>query len=138
MIQGDGGEGLDVVDDGRHAEQAALRRVRRALLRLAALALEGLEQDGLLAEHVGALDGPDRDRRGRGPEPSTSKPMKPASSAAPIAASSRRIASVASARTAMIASVAPIAKAAMAAPSMTANGSRSSRNRSVPVAGSAP
>ena len=36
--------------------------------------------------------------------------MKPASSAAPMAASSRRIASVASARTAMMASVAPIAK----------------------------
>ena len=43
-------------------EQAALGRVRRPLLGLAALALEGLEQDGLLAEHVGALDRPDRDR----------------------------------------------------------------------------
>ena len=64
--------------------------------------------------------------------------MKPASSAAPMADSSRRIASVASARTAMIASVAPIAKAAIAAPSMTAYGSRSRRKRSVPVAGSAP
>ena len=42
--------------------QAALGRVRRPLLGLAALALEGLEQDGLLAEHVGALDRPDRDR----------------------------------------------------------------------------
>ena len=58
----DGGDGLDVVDDGRHPEQAALGRMRRALLGLAALALEGLEQDGLLAEHVGALDGPDGDR----------------------------------------------------------------------------
>ena len=48
------------------------------------------------------------------PEPKASEPMKPASSAAPIAASSRRIASVASARTAMMASSAPIAKAAMA------------------------
>ena len=86
-----GGEGLDVVDDRRHVEQAALRGMRRPLLRLAALALERLEQDGLLAEHVGALDRPDRDRRGRGPEPRTSEPMKPASSAAPIAASSRRI-----------------------------------------------
>ena len=49
-----------------------------------------------------------------------SGPMKPASSAAPIAASSRRIDSVASARTAMNASSAPIANAAIATPSMTA------------------
>ena len=35
--------------------------MRRALLGLAALALERLEQDGLLAEHVGALDRPDAD-----------------------------------------------------------------------------
>ena len=60
---GDGGQGLDVVDDGRRAEQAALGGVRRPLLGLAALALERLEQDGLLAEHVGALDRPDRDRQ---------------------------------------------------------------------------
>ena len=64
--------------------------------------------------------------------------MKPASSAAPIAASSRPIATVSSARTAMMASVAPVANAAIARPSMTAYGSRSSRNRSVPDAGSAP
>ena len=37
-------------------KQAALGRVRRPLLGLAALALEGLQQDGLLAQHVGALD----------------------------------------------------------------------------------
>ena len=54
-----GRQGLDVVDDRRHAEQAALGGMRRPLLGLAALALEGLEQDRLLAEHVGALDGPD-------------------------------------------------------------------------------
>ena len=60
------GEGLDVLDDGRHAEQAALRRMRRPLLGLAALALERLQEDRLLAEHVGALDRPDRDRRRRG------------------------------------------------------------------------
>ena len=58
---GHGRDGLDVVDDGRHVEQAALGRVRRPLLGLAALALERLEQDGLLAQHVGALDRPDRD-----------------------------------------------------------------------------
>ena len=56
-----GRQGLDVVDEGRPVEQAALGRVRRALLGLAALALERLEQDGLLAEHVRALDRPDGD-----------------------------------------------------------------------------
>ncbi len=55
-----GGQGLDVVDDGRPVEQPALGRVRWPLLRLAALALEGLEQDRLLAEHVRALDRADR------------------------------------------------------------------------------
>ena len=73
----DGGEGLDVLDDRRAAEQAARRGLRRALLGLAALALEGLEQDGLLAEHVGALDGPDRRARSSWPEPRTSSPAKP-------------------------------------------------------------
>ena len=65
--------------------------------------------------------------------------MKPASSAAPMAASSRRIASVVvgpdrddDAR------VAPIAQAAIATPSMTAYGSRSMSVRSVRAAGSAP
>ena len=57
-----GRQRLDVVDDGRHPEQAALGRMRRPLLGLAALALERLEQDGLLAEHVGALHRPDGDR----------------------------------------------------------------------------
>ena len=55
----DGGEGLDVLDDRRPAEQAARRGLRRPLLGLAALAFEGLQEDGLLAEHVGALDRPD-------------------------------------------------------------------------------
>src|SRR4029453_13073516 len=48
-------------DDRRPAEQAALGRMRRPLLGLAALALERLEQDGLLPKRVGARDGPDRD-----------------------------------------------------------------------------
>src|SRR5580765_3364277 len=64
--------------------------------------------------------------------------MKPASSAAPMAASSRRIASTASERRAMKASPASMARAAMATPSMTAYGSVSSSVRSVRTAGSAP
>ena len=59
----DRGEGLDVVDHGRHVVEAALGGMRRALLGLAALALERLEQDGLLAEHVRALDRPDGHRQ---------------------------------------------------------------------------
>ena len=84
----DGGQGLDVVDDGGPVEQAALGGVRRALLGLAALALEGLEQDGLLAQHVGALDGPDRRPSRGGRSRATSSPRKPASSAARTAPSS--------------------------------------------------
>ncbi len=64
--------------------------------------------------------------------------MKPASVAAPMAASRPRMAAVSSARTAMNDSVAPIATAAMAVPSTTANGSRVRSARSVPDAGSAP
>ena len=79
--------------------------MRRALLGLAALALEGLEQDGLLAEHVGALDGPDLDREVvAGAE--DVRPMKPASVGGP---DGRRRAdamtSLSSARTAMNASL---------------------------------
>ena len=71
-------------------------------------------------------------------EPRMSKPMKPASVAEPMADPRRAMAVVASERTAMMTSPAPIANAAIAAPSMTANGSCSSRNSSVRVAGSAP
>ena len=81
----------------------ARRRMRRSLLGLAALAVERLQQDGLLAEHVRALDRPDLDLSPAAP--STSSPMKPRAFAASIAASSRRIVSVASARTAMNASL---------------------------------
>ena len=58
---GDRGERLDVVDDGRQAAEALRRRMRWPLLRLAALALEGLEQDRLLPEQVRALDGREGD-----------------------------------------------------------------------------
>ena len=64
--------------------------------------------------------------------------MNPASSAAPIAVSSRLIASVSVVRTAMNALLAPIAQAAIATPSMTAYGFSSMSSASVRTAGSAP
>ena len=71
------------------SNRPALGGMRRALLGLAALALERLEQDGLLAEHVRALDRPDLDVDVvAGAE--TSAPRKPASVAAPIAARQAR------------------------------------------------
>ncbi len=48
------------MDKGGLVEQAALGGVGRLLLGLAALALEGLEQDRLLAQHVGPLEAADR------------------------------------------------------------------------------
>jgi len=51
-----GGEGLHVLDDSRHAAIAVGARMRRSLLRLASLPIEGLQEDGLLPEHVRALD----------------------------------------------------------------------------------
>jgi hypothetical protein len=109
----------------------------RPLLGLAALALEGLQQDGLLAQHVGALDGPDGDRdaapgaqHGRPDEPGVlgraDRALEPADDL------------VASARTAMNASLAPIENAAIATPSTTANGFDSRSVRSVATDGSAP
>ena len=101
---GHGRDGLDVVDDGRQVEQAALGRVRRPLLGLAALALEGLEQDGLLAQHVGALDRSDRDLdvvAGAEDVEADEAGLRRPPRWPPRAA---RIASVASARTAMMTS----------------------------------
>ena len=61
---------LDVVDDGRLAEQPDLDRERRLVARLAALALDRLEERRLLAADVGAGAAPDLDvegeRRSRG------------------------------------------------------------------------
>src|SRR5690554_1987411 len=48
------GVGLGVVDRGRLAEQAEVRRERRLVARLSLLALERLHQGGLLAADVGA------------------------------------------------------------------------------------
>jgi hypothetical protein len=55
------GEGLGAVDERRGAEQAAGRGEGRLLLGLAALALETLEQDRFLAQHVAALEWPHRE-----------------------------------------------------------------------------
>jgi hypothetical protein len=52
----DHGEGLGVVDEGRLAVQASGRGIWGLLLGLAALALDALEEDRLLAQHVGALE----------------------------------------------------------------------------------
>src|SRR6185503_12827616 len=49
------GEGLGGVDRGRLAVEAVARRERRLEARLALLALERLEQRGLLAADVGAV-----------------------------------------------------------------------------------
>ena len=54
MIGGDGRDRLDVVDDGRRRVEARDRRERRLRARLAALALERLEQRRLLAADVRA------------------------------------------------------------------------------------
>ena len=55
---------LDVVDDGRLAEQADLDRERRLVARLAALALDRLEERRLLAADVGAGAAPELDVEG--------------------------------------------------------------------------
>ena len=49
MICADVRVGLDVVDDGRLAEQTLDRRERRTGSRLTAVALDGGQQSGLLA-----------------------------------------------------------------------------------------
>ncbi len=60
-----GGERDQVVDDGRPAEQALVRRQRRLGAHLAALALDALQQRGLLAADIGAGADPDLDIEGR-------------------------------------------------------------------------
>ena len=59
--QQDVDERLDVVDGGRLAEQPDLDRERRLVARLAALALDRLEQRRLLAADVGAGAAPQLD-----------------------------------------------------------------------------
>ena len=58
------GQRLDVVDDGRLAEQPDLDREGRLVARLAALALDRLEQRRLLAADVGAGAAPELDVEG--------------------------------------------------------------------------
>ena len=50
---------LDVVHNGRLAEQSALRRKRRLVARFAAVAFDGIEQRGLLAANVRTGSAPD-------------------------------------------------------------------------------
>ncbi len=52
------GQGLDVVDHGRPAEEAELHRERRLRARLAAFAFDRVEQRGLFAADVGAAAPP--------------------------------------------------------------------------------
>ena len=68
---------LDVVDHGRLAEQAAARGERRLVARLAAEALDRVEQRGLLAADVGARRRGAARCRTRSPSPMTSSPRKP-------------------------------------------------------------
>ena len=60
----DVGQRLDVVDDRRLAEQPDLDRERRLVARLAALALDRLEERRLLAADVGAGAAPELDVEG--------------------------------------------------------------------------
>ena len=62
--QRDVGQRLDVVDHGRLAEQPDLDRERRLVARLAALALDRLEERRLLAADVGAGAAPELDVEG--------------------------------------------------------------------------
>ena len=62
--QRDVDERLDVVDDRRLAEQPDLDRERRLVARLAALALDRLEERRLLAADVGAGAAPELDVEG--------------------------------------------------------------------------
>ena len=79
-------EGLDVVHGGRHAEGAVLRGERRLLARLALLALERLEEPGLLAADVRAGAALEHDVVARSPLPSTSLPRMPRAYASSMAA----------------------------------------------------
>ena len=85
-------ERLDVVHDGRLAEQADLDRERRLVARLAALALDRLEERRLLAADVGAGAAPELDVEGEaGAEDVGAE--QPASRAAAIALAIRASAS---------------------------------------------
>ena len=69
-------ERLDVVHDRRLAEEADLDRERRLVARLAAVALDRVEERGLLAADVGARAAAHLDVEAK-PSPITSSPRKP-------------------------------------------------------------
>ena len=80
-----GGERDDVVDDGRLAEQALMRRQRRLGAHLAAIALQAFQQRGFLAADIGA--GAERDLDVESEAPSrASAPKQAARARMPIAA----------------------------------------------------
>ena len=63
---GHGGEGEDIVDDGRHAEQADMGGQGRLGPDLAAAALEAFEHARLLATNIGAGADPHLHVEGKG------------------------------------------------------------------------
>ena len=80
---------LDVVDHGRLAEQARLRRERRLVARLAAVALDRVEQRRLFAADVGAGAAAELDVEARSPRPSCRRRANRARGPASIACCSR-------------------------------------------------
>src|SRR5271165_4066318 len=81
VLQDPGGrsEAQDIVDDGRFAEQTRDRRQRRLGAHLSALALEALEQRGLLPADIGACAEPrlEIEGVGRAEDAATEEPARP-------------------------------------------------------------
>ena len=79
-------QALDVVDDGRLGEEAGVDREGRLRARLAAVALDRVEERGLLAADVGARRPFAARCRSATPAPMTSSPRRPRARASSIAA----------------------------------------------------
>ena len=127
-------ERLDVVDDGRLAEQADLDRERRLVARLAAVALDRVEERRLLAADVRAGAAADLDvERSRAEdvvaEQAAARACDRVLRAARARADTRR-----GCRCSRCSQ--PVAKPAIVIASTTANGSSSSSTRSLNVPGS--
>ena len=130
------GQRLDVVDDGRLAEQADLDRERRLVARLAALALDRFEERRLLAADVGAGAAPELDVEGEARAEDVA--AEEAGGARRLDRRGRRAPRPRGTRRGCRGSPceAPVANAAMVIASTVANGSPSSRTRSLNVPGS--